>query len=163
MRCRTIRTRCTPQVLPLTDCDRRINIRLSTCSSSGGCDPNITKLVIERAGCDEYEEVCKEVESNLHSCFNPCGCNKASTKSIVVEYVLKSKPQITYPLHEITIDNEASFVMDGKLKQFGYGQYKAYLYYGDCPPYEFLIDYSCGTPTFGGITTTKVRNTGDCE
>ena len=140
--------RCLVPLIPLTDCDGRINVRLSNC---GDCTAETTSLVLTKGGCPEYEDIVTEIECTNHG-FG-CGCQCSCPPQISVVTVEKPKPQLIYALHEINCDNEAVFVLDSKLSQAGYGRYNATVMRGDCAVLNFDIDYRCGVGNITAIST----------
>lgn len=149
--------RCLTPLLRLTDCDSRIEFDMGECgNSASGCGSVPTSLVLEQAGCPEYETVVEQV-----TCTNRgFGCdNDCLPPQIIERQVEKPKASITYPLHEFD-GRLAIFILDGKLKTFGYGRYKAWLLFEDCEPQEFDIDYRCVTKPVMTVTTGKTTNAG---
>lgn len=145
--------KCFNPLIPLTDCDGRLSLDL------GGrhCSSTTTHLVITQGGCDTYEDVVhyKTCEPRGWGC-----CANVCLPNIVVETVVVPKASITYPLHEVDCDGQAVFVLDGKLKQLGYGRYHAQVVQDGCGVLTFDIDYHCSNGSVQSISAEKLRAMG---
>ena len=159
-RCRVGRAGCQRAFTPLIEiCDSTSQIKLDL----GACDPCATKsttLLLRRAGCVEYETICEEVPAEV--C---CGVidNRPHSR-IIKRSVPKPKPSVLYPLHEIDPRGMSVFVLDGKLKELGYGRYNAVVMIDNCETeLVFDVDYICGHVGIGAIETERLQpNLGEC-
>lgn len=79
----------------------------------------------------------------------------------VVETVAIPKASVTYPLHDTDCDGRAVFVLDGKLKQLGYGRYHAQVFHEGCCVREFDVDFHCVSGPVRGIATERHRTMGE--
>ena len=149
--------RCHTPLIEICDSTSQIKLDLGSCDP---CAVSAVSLVLERAGCVEYETICEEVPAEV--C---CGVidNRPHSR-IIKRTVPKPKPSVIYPLHEIDPQGISVFVLDGKLKQLGYGRYKATVYVDGCATaLVFDVDYVCGRIGLNGITTERLMpNTEDC-
>ena len=139
--------RCFTPLIELTDCDGRLFVNLGNCNCS-----KPTELVLYQAGCTEYETYC-EVEPCTNHSFGCCSC---FTLPRVVQKVREvPKRSISYPLHEVDEHGNATFVLDGKLKELGFGRYEAHIVNDGCEMQRFDIEYTCKTPTIYDITVGR--------
>lgn len=162
--------RCHTPLIEICDSTSQIKLDL------GACDPCATKptaLLIRRAGCVEYETICEEVPAEV--C---CGVidNRQGVRTgnasehirphsrIIKRSVPKPKPSVLYPLHEIDPQGMSVFVLDGKLKELGYGRYNAVVMADNCETeLVFDVDYICGRIGIKGIETERLQpNLGEC-
>lgn len=153
-------------------CDRTTQIKLNL-SSCSACDGEAAALVLSKAGCDEYETVCAPPPNTC------CGVIDNRYKFSMPRSVLKPKPTVIYPLHEVDTEGYSVFVLDNNLKKLGYGRYNAKvvvmskqgtslpalsddLYYTDTGV-KFDIDYN---PADFNLQSIKIKtndyDTGDC-
>ncbi len=149
--------RCLSPLIEICDSTSQIKLDL------GACDPCATKptaLLLKRAGCVEYETICEEVPAEV--C---CGVidNRPHSR-IIKRSVPKPKPSVLYPLHEIDPQGMSVFVLDGKLKELGYGRYNAVVMVDNCETeLVFDVDYICGRIGIGAIETERLQpNLGEC-
>ena len=146
--------KCFTPLIPLTDCDGRLSLDLGDCN----CSSEVTHLVLTQGGCDKYEEVVHYKECE------PRGwgyCSNVCLPMAVVETVAIPKASVTYPLHDTDCDGRAVFVLDGKLKQLGYGRYHAQVFHEGCCVHEFDVDFHCVSGPVRGIATERHRTMGE--
>lgn len=164
---RTGRAGCQRAFTPLIEiCDSTSQIKLDL----GACDPCTAKptaLLLRRAGCEEYETICEEVEAEV--CCGVIdsrwGVRAGDTSGhirphsrIIKRSVPKPKPSVLYPLHEIDPQGMSVFVLDGKLKELGYGRYNAVVMVDNCETeLTFDVDYICGRIGIGAIETERLQ------
>lgn len=140
-------------LIKLTDCDGRLSLKLASCL----CTATPTALLLTRAGCVEYEQVVQTKMCKNHS-FGCCPPVCLPTTTVINK--AKVKPSITYPLHEIDCENNAVFVLDGKLKKLGYGRYTAQILHGDAVIFTFDVDYVASDMVVTDITTVGKSSMG---
>lgn len=148
-----ITSRCRTPLMRLCDSDSRIKVKIAECDQDT-CNPEVTKLCLEQQGCTKYETVCVEEEVS-----HGCGCPSIITQPKWVQREVP-KPFVCYPLLEVDDDGMAVFVLDDTLKDFGYGRYRATVYFNDCACISFDVDYTCGTPRLSTVTTEKYKPCG---
>ncbi len=115
------------------------------------CSPEIVHLRIEQAGCVEVEEYCEEVTTAV-GCF--CGEPVAFTDTRIKHRVIP-KASVTYPLHEITPEGSAVFILDSKLAALGSGRYIGIISFGACGDTIIDINYTCGTTRLNRIVAVN--------
>lgn len=164
--------RCHVPLIEICDSTSQIKLDLGSC---GGCSTTPTALLLRKGGCTEWETVCEPPRSS------PC-CGVVDARPTYwgsKRAVEKPKPSIIYPLHEIDPQGMSVFVLDGKLRELGYGRYHAVVLLADDstlpaahPAQEtdyratdivFDIDYVEYKLGLGAIATESLQpNLGEC-
>lgn len=148
--------RCHTPLISICDSTSQIKLDLGAC---GLCSPTPTSLVLQKGGCTEWETVCEPPRKD------PC-CGVVDNRPIYwgsKRAVEKPKPTIIYPLHEIDPQGMSVFVLDGKLKQLGYGRWHATVFVDNQPTdIVFDIDYQAYIPSLQGIETATLSPMGVC-
>lgn len=164
--------RCHVPLIEICDSTSQIKLDLGSC---GGCSTTPAALLLRKGGCTEWETVCEPPRSN------PC-CGVVDARPTYwgsKRAVEKPKPSIIYPLHEIDQQGMSVFVLDGKLRELGYGRYHAVVLLADDgtlpadrPVQEtdyiateivFDIDYVEHKLGLGAIATESLQpNFGEC-
>ena len=164
--------RCHVPLIEICDSTSQIKLDLGSC---GGCSTTPAALLLRKGGCTEWETVCEPPRSS------PC-CGVVDARPTYwgsKRAVEKPKPSIIYPLHEIDPQGMSVFVLDGKLRELGYGRYHAVVLLADNgtlpadrPVQEtdyrateivFDIDYVEYKLGLGAIATESLQpNLGEC-
>lgn len=153
--------RCFTPLIEICDSTSQIKLDLGSC---GVCSTKPAALLLSKAGCPEWETICEPPPDQ--SCCGVVDTRPAYYGSKRV--IEKPKPAVVYPLHEIDTEGQSVFVLDGKLKQLGYGRYNARVLLGEPEAYEptdlvFDIDYVASVGGIGAISTeTLLPNQGEC-
>lgn len=138
-------------------CDRTSQIKLDL-GSCGICPLTPAALLLQKAGCPEWETVCEPPTDQ--SC---CGLVDNRPVYWGSKYAVeKPKPSVLYPLHEIDPEGLSVFVLDDKLKQLGYGRYNAQILIGAPEQYEYTslvfdVEYGAFMGDIGAITVETLR------
>lgn len=133
--------RCQSLVPLIELCDGMSQLKLNL-SGCGECSTPISALLLRKGGCIEYEVVCEPAP--ILTC---CGVVDNRPQTHMVKRSRQTpKPAIIYPLHTINEQGLSVFVLDGKLKELGYGRWHAVLLTGEKTNYKktdmmFNIDY----------------------
>lgn len=142
--------------IPLIEiCDSVTQLRLDF----GRCNPcamGASVLRLTKADCPKYETVCETVEEKVG-----CGCNTRTELTVRERTVEIPQRAVEYPLHGITAEGVSVFVLDGKLRELGYGRYRAELWgregFGkkELVPtgVVFNVEYTRRSVPLGGIAT----------
>lgn len=149
--------RCHTPLIEICDTTSQIKLDLGKCDP---CSVKPTALLIKQGGCVEYETICEEVDTQV--C---CGViDNRPYSRIIKKSVPKPKPSVLYPLHEVDPQGMSVFVLDGKLKQLGYGRYNAVVMIdGYETELRFDVDYVCGRVGISAIETERLQpNLGEC-
>lgn len=128
----------------------RITIGMGQCSN---CPPEVVSLRIEQAGCAVIEQYCEEVVVAV-GCA--CGDPVTFTDTKISQRVVP-KVGVTYPLHEINMNGEAVFALDGKFSAMGPGRYVGIVSFGECGHTLIDINYTCGDTRMTRITATNAE------
>lgn len=110
--------RCHVPLISICDNTSQIKLHLGAC---GICAGTPAALWLRKGGCTEWETVCTTPRQS------PC-CGVVDNRPVYwgsKSVVEKPKPSIIYPLHEIDTQGMSVFVLDDKLKELGYGRYRA--------------------------------------
>lgn len=165
-------TRCNTPLIQICDTTTQIKLDLGSC---GVCATKPAALLLRKGGCTEWETVCEPPRDN------PC-CGVIDNRPVYwgsKRAVEKPKPSIIYPLHEIDPTGLSVFVLDGKLKELGYGRWHAIVLLADdgtLPSYRpaeemdymatditFDIDYVHNVLGLQSISVSTMQaNLGDC-
>lgn len=138
--------RCRTPLITLCSDASRIRVQMSEC---GECSPDATALRITQGGCPKYEEVCVEVTPR-YGCGTP---NMPAQQQIITREL--PRVTLTYPLHEVDSDGFATFVLDNKLMELGYGRYNAQVLTDGCAPITFDIDLVCGRGSLRAVAIDR--------
>lgn len=117
--CRATSTmsRCHTPLIEICDTTSQIKLDLGSC---GICSTAPAALWLRKGGCVQYETVCEPPK--------PECCGVIDNRP--VNYLRKQTrptpmPSVLYPLHEIDPQGMSVFVLDGKMKELGYGRWHA--------------------------------------
>lgn len=163
--------RCHTPLIEICDTTSQIKLDLGSC---GICSTKPAALWLRKGGCVEYETVCELPKLEC------CGV----IDNRPVSYLTKQsrpipKPSVLYPLHEIDPQGMSVFVLDGKMKDLGYGRWHAVVLLLDdatAPknrPLEIMdyyetdlifdVDYVPYKLGLGAISTSHLQpNLGEC-
>ena len=157
--------RCHTPLIEICDTTTQIKLDLGSC---GVCTAKPAALILQKSGCVEYETVCDPPVKT------PC-CGVIDNRPAYwgnKRTVEKPKPSVIYPLHEIDPQGMSVFVLDSKLKELGYGRYRASVVITDKPikdmsftptGVEFDIEYMGHSMGLNSISVeTAQGNIGDC-
>lgn len=164
-------TRCHVPLIEICDNTSQIKLDLGAC---GVCATTPAALLLRKGGCVEWETVCAPPRMECCGVVDARPVYFGSKRAVE-----KPKPTIIYPLHEIDPTGLSVFVLDGKLKELGYGRYHAVVLIADDgmlpanrPVQEtdyavtdlvFDVDYVSSKARIHAITTeTFQTNLGDC-
>lgn len=165
-------SRCHVPLIEICDTTSQIKLDLGSC---GVCSTKPAALLLRKGGCVEWQTEC--VPPPDQSC-----CGVVDNRPVFYgskRSMEKLKPSIIYPLHEIDPQGMSVFVLDGKLKELGYGRWHAVVLLADDgtlpanrPVQEmdykatelvFDIDYVEYKLGIGAITTESLQpNLGEC-
>lgn len=112
---------CRTPLIEICDSTTRIELDLGSC---GICATTPTALLLRKGGCVEWETICVPTEPPS------CGCCPGVPDHQIISRPVP-KPAVLYPLHEIDPNGMSVFVLDGKLKEFGYGRYHGVIMLGE--------------------------------
>lgn len=139
---------CRTPLIEICDTTTRIELDLGLC---GICAETPAALLLRKGGCVEWETVCVETKP-VH-----CGCCPGVPDRIQVSR-MKPKPAVLYPLHEVSPEGLAVFVLDGKLREFGYGLYNGVILIGEQETdLRVDVDYIPYALGVAGIKTRSIR------
>lgn len=160
---------CHKPLIEVCDTTSQINLDLVSCEP---CSKHEVYLMLEKAGCPEYEVVC---EPRPQPC---CGVIDARPMTWGQKRVIeKPRARVFYPLHEINSKGLSVFVLDEKIKELGYGRVKGeiLLVYEPLPTnrefeitdfvrtgIEIYIDYLPYKIGFAGVGTRNYLNLAEC-
>lgn len=155
-------SRCHVPLIEICDSTSQIKLDLGSCRP---CTATQTALLLVKGGCTEWEVVCDQQPT-----MPCCGVVDARPKLFNKRLVEKPKPSVIYPIHEIDSHGMSVFVLDGKLKELGYGRYKAKILVQDYQDgeyrdtgLEFDVDYIENNISIINITTETFQpNLGEC-
>lgn len=158
--CRDNIGRCHTPLIEICDTTSQIKLDLASC---GACATEVTGLLIQKAGCTEWIIECEPPEEYRTVC---CGnmVVRMPSNHYTKRAIEKPKPAVLYSIHEIDNDGMSVFVLDGKLKELGYGRYTAILVTDDGPTdVVFNINYIKGRVGISSIAVETLQtNLGDC-